>query len=147
MGSLSGGPEDLRPDTRGRLSALTADARVMPWLGLGLTAEAKRFQSDAGINVWRLIGGTIHLVPVASPGGFETYAEVTYWPSASFINGPAMSMAMRATLGGVYMPNNRRVGLRIAYRFERFDFEGEGDDLRLEQFRGAMIGAVLRMSR
>jgi hypothetical protein len=69
---------------------------------------------------------------------------------ASVVEGERIQFATRAVFGTTYWFARERLGARIAYRFERFDFEGQGGtagEERLEQFRGATIGAVYRLNR
>jgi opacity protein-like surface antigen len=146
MGSLGGSDDALHPDRKARATTVTAHFFPARWVGTGLSAEAKRFDTDAGSTVWRLIGANVQMTP-ALGDALEGLADISYWPSAAVVNGPTMSMAFRALLGATYriMPP---VHVRLAYRFERFDFNAQGSGAaRLEQFRGAMLGAVIRLGR
>jgi hypothetical protein len=146
MGSLAGDDDALNPDRSGRSTTITALIQATPWMGLGAAAEAKRFDSDAGITVWRLIGGNVRLTPMVIPNTLEALADVSVWPSATILNGPTMGLALRSVVGATYFVKHN-VGIRLAYRFERFDFEDQGGAPRLEQYRGATLGAVYRLSR
>jgi hypothetical protein len=146
MGSLGGDDDALHPDRKARATTVTAHLFPVRWVGAGLSAEAKRFDTDAGSTVWRLIGANVQMTPVLGDA-LEGLADITYWPSASVVDGPAMSMAFRALLGATYRIRPP-VHVRLAYRFERFDFNAQGSaPARLEQFRGALLGAVIRLDR
>ena len=146
IGSLAGDDDALNPDRSGRSTTITALVQATPWLGVGAAAEAKRFDSDAGINVWRLIGGNVRLTPMVVPNTLEALADISVWPSATILDGPTMGLALRSVVGATYLVT-QNIGVRLAYRFERFDFEEQGGAPRLEQYRGATLGAVYRLSR
>jgi hypothetical protein len=149
IGSLAGTADGVVPDRTGRTTALTVQYAPNSWLAAGASLEAKRFDSDLGSTVWRLIGANVQLTPSLG-GPVQGLAEVTLWPMASVINGASISLALRSTFGATYWFSGGRFGARLAYRFERFDFEGQGGaagEERLEQFRGATIGAVYRLNR
>ena len=149
IGSLAGTADGVVPDRTGRATALTLQYAPKSWLAAGASVEAKRFDSDLGATVWRLIGANVQLTPSLG-GPVQGLADVTLWPMASVINGASISLALRSTFGATYWFAGGRFGARLAYRFERFDFEGQGGtagEERLEQFRGATIGAVYRLTR
>lgn len=145
MGSLSGTSDALHPDRSGRTTSITAAVLPTPWLSLGGTAEAKRFDSDLGATVWRLIGANIVVTPPLD-ANLRGLVDVSYWPSASVLGGENMSLAFRATIGATYDIPGTPLSARLAYRFERFDFDA-GSAARLEQFRGATFGAAYRLGR
>lgn len=142
FGSLSGG-DALHPDRKGRATALTLHMVVKPWVAVGGVAEAKRFDSDLGPTVWRLLGANVRLTPSLDSKSLEGLVDVSYWPMATVIGGQKMSLAFRAVVGATYRVADGPVRVRLAYRFERFDFDTQGGGDRLEQFRGATIGALL----
>jgi opacity protein-like surface antigen len=146
FGSLRGSETDeaLHPARDARATALALHGYALPWLAGGLQAEAKHFDSDFGPVVWRLIGANVLATP-ALGDALEGLADITYWPAATVIDGESMSMAFRALIGATYRVAPA-VHVRLAYRFERFDFEGQGTSApRLEQFRGATLGGVIRL--
>jgi hypothetical protein len=148
MGSLSGSGSPLHPDSKGRLTSIAVHGYAMPWLAVGANIEAKRFETDAGSTVWRLIGLNVRATPQLDAHALEGLLDVSYWPVASVVYGEKIPLAMRAVVGATYRFGSSPLGVRFAYRFERFDFEAQGTTpARLEQFRGATLGAVLRFSR
>jgi hypothetical protein len=144
FGSLTGVADSLHPDSKGRTTGLSAYVKPMRWLSLGVLAEAKVFETDLGTTAWRLIGVNVRATPRLDES-FEALVDATYWPMAEIMNGTKMSLALRTVVGATYYPAGGRVGIRAAYRLERFDF-ADGSD-RLQQFRGATLGAVLRVGR
>jgi hypothetical protein len=147
MGSLSGSAGAVHPDRSGRSTSLTLHGLAKPWAAIGVIAEAKRFESDAGTAVWRLIGGNLRLTPPLDSSALAGLVDISVWPASSVIGGQKMPVALRAVIGATYRIANGPVAIRMAYRFERFDFETDPSGARLEQFRGATIGAVLRLAR
>jgi hypothetical protein len=146
LGSLNGSGNAAHPDRRGRTSSATVHVLPMRWAAIGAIAEAKRFETDAGPTIWRLIGANLRLTPALDSSSLEGLADVSYWPMATIVGGQKMPLAFRAVLGATYRVAGGPLRLRLAYRFERFDFETQGGD-RLEQFRGATLGALLRFDR
>ena len=148
MGLLGGSEADeaLNPSRDARTTNITFHGYALPWLATGISAEARHFDTEFGPTVWRLIGANVQAAPSLG-GALEGLADISYWPAATVINGQSMSMAFRAVLGATYRVKTTPVYVRLAYRFERFDFEAQGSTpARLEQFRGAMLGAVVRLS-
>jgi hypothetical protein len=148
MGSLNGTGDALHPDSKARVTNVTVHSIAAPWLSIGGVMEAKAFVTDAGTTVWRLIGGNIRATPSLDSRSLEGLLDFSYWPMASVIGGEKMPLALRAVVGATYRFGTSPLGVRFAYRFERFDFAEQGSTpARLEQFRGATLGAVLRFSR
>jgi hypothetical protein len=148
LGKIAGDSDQTtNPDLDVRVSDLWGEVRVSPWLALGMTAEARRQQSIVGVTSWRLIGGTVRLMPALGLSGLAGSAEVTYFGSASVIGRTGkISPAIRATLGATYAPPPGRVEFRVGYRFERFDFAASGSNpARLEQFGGVLAGIGVRL--
>ena len=138
MGKVAGDPDpSTNPDLDVRVSDLWVQVHTAPWLDLGATLEVRRQESSVGVNSWRLIGPTARASPGLGISGLTGLAEVTYFASASDVgSGTSISPALRATFGAAYAPAPGRFELRVAYRFERFDFAAVGTNpARLEQFR------------
>jgi len=148
LGSLNGTADALHPDSKGRVTSITVHMLPRSWMALGAVAEAKAFQTDVGTTVWRLLGANVRLTPALDTRTLEGLVDVSYWPSATVVGGEAMPLALRAVVGATYRIAGGPLGIRLAYRFERFDFESRGSvPARLEQFRGATLGALLRFGR
>ena len=147
MGSLGGDSSLVNPDRDGRSTILTAQLQATSWLAVGPTAEARRFDSDAGIVVWRLIGLNAYMTPAVVSNVLTGLIDVSFWPAATIVEGDKMGLAFRTIAGATYHLAGGKAGIRLAYRFERFDFDSQGAAARLEQFRGATLGAVFRFSR
>ena len=150
FGKVSGDPDTTtNPDLDMRVSDAWLRVRVAPWLDLGIEGEARRQEAKTGVTTWRLIGGTARATPPLGVSGLTGLAEVTYFASASDVGSSAsISPALRATMGVSFSPSPGRVELRLAYRFERYDFSASGTGpARLEQFSGIMAGAAVRLGR
>jgi hypothetical protein len=147
MGSLSGDDDVAHPDRKGRTTNLVFQLAPKPWLAFGASAEARRFDSDVGISVWRLIGGSVSLTPTLVPNVLDADVDVSVGPAATVIEGEKIALAMRTVVGSTYWMAQGRAGVRLAYRFERFDFDGDATTARLEQFRGATLGVVVRLRK
>jgi hypothetical protein len=148
MGTLSGGNDAANPDKKVRASAVTVMLEASPRIAVGAELEAKRFESDAGVTAWRLIGGTGRVALSLGMPGLVGTAQVSYFPSASVVGGAKMGLAFRGTVGASYRSPRGPLTLSLGYRFERFDFKAVGSaPARLEQFRGVIVGAGLRLGR
>lgn len=148
IGSLAGDGGAAHPDRDVRVSSVTLHVFPAPWIGMGAEAEAKRFETDLGVTAWRLIGGNIRLTPQFGSSGLRGLAELSYFASAEVVDGPSIDRAVRGVFGVSYEPPRAPVSVRLAYRLERFDFAAQGAAVpRLEQFRGAVVAAGLRLGR
>jgi hypothetical protein len=131
-----------------RTTAVTAHVAVAPGVLLGVQVEARRFEADAGVTVWRLIGVNARLEPGLGLAGLRALADVSVLPASSVVNGPKLKMALQATVGASFAPRGGPLVLRIGYRFERFDVEATGaSPERYEQFRGLIAEAGLSLGR
>jgi hypothetical protein len=155
MGSLSAGEADsARPTRDARATTVSAVRRLADWAEAGLEVEARRFGSDAGTVVWRLAGLTARATPAMGLRGLEGLLEVSSFPLAGVSGADySVKLALRGMVGLRYAPPPGRWVLRLAYRFERFEFEPSGaaspgaDAERLEQFRGLVVGAGVHLAR
>ncbi len=148
FGTLSGDSSATNPDRDVRVTTITAHTLVAPWAAVGLELEAKRFETDLGVTVWRLIGLNARLTPPLGGAGLRGVAELSYFASASVLDGPTMGPAMRGVFGVAYEAPRGPLVLRLAYRFERFDMKADGAATeRAEQLRGVTAGVGLRLGR
>jgi hypothetical protein len=148
MGTLAAA-DSANPGRQVRSTSLTAHFRAGDRFMVGAEIEARRFESEGVVTVWRLIGANGRaLVPLGLPGLSGT-AEVSLFPLAQVNPGDAaMKLALRGVVGASYDPPRSPVTVHLGYRFERFDFEADGSSpQRLEQFRGIVLGAGARIGR
>lgn len=147
-GSLAaaGGPPN--GDAKLRTTAVSLHAVITSTLLLGYRVEARRFESDAGVTVWKLRGWDILLEPDLGIPGLRGLADVAVLSSSSVREGPAMDVALQTTMGVTFTPARSRVRVRLAYRFERYDIQGPTPATqRLEQFRGLIVEAGMHLGR
>ncbi len=145
-GSLSGDADSALADRTLYITSVYALIRVGP-LAVGPEIEARRSDADAGVTLWRLIGARVRLAPSLGARSVEAVAELSFFPSAQVVDGETISLAFRGSVGVTYALAGP-LHLRLAYRFERFDFEASGTaPARLEQYRGAVAGIGLRLGR
>lgn len=145
VGSLAGTADSVQPDRSTRVTTLSALLGATDWLWLGATAEARRFETEVGVTAWRLIGGQVRVSHSLGSPLLVGVAELSAWPAAQVLEGQAMAVALRTVVGVNYRLGSR-VSARMAYRFERFDFESPTTGTaRLDQFRGAIVGLTMRV--
>jgi hypothetical protein len=131
-----------------RTTAVRVLLAVAPGIAVGVQAEARRFEADAGVTVWRLIGVNARLEPGLGLAGLRALADVSVLPASSVVNGPKLKLALQATIGASFAPRGGPLVLRIGYRFERFDVEATAQSPeRYEQFRGLVAEAGIRLGR
>ncbi len=148
MGTLSGPGGVANPDVKARITTVTILLEPTPIVAVGAEVEAKRFEADAGVTEWRLIGATGRVALDLGVPGLVGTAQVSYFPSASIVNGATMSLAFRGTVGASYRSPRGPLTVNLGYRFERFDFKAVGSaPARLEQFQGLVLGAGFRLGR
>jgi hypothetical protein len=147
MGTAAGGGT-ASPDIKVRTTAVTVHYQVASWMALGVQAEARRFDSDAGATIWRMIGASARLEPGLGVAGLRGIADVSVLPASSVSGGPSLDMAVQATVGLAWAPSEGPVDLRLGYRFERYDIAGAGaTPARYEQYRGVSAGVGIRLGR
>jgi len=147
MGTASGGGA-ASPDMQIRTTAVSLRYAAAPWIALGVQAEARRFESDAGVTMWRLIGGNARLEPGLGIAGLRGIADVAILPASSVSGGPSLQTAMQAAIGVGFAPAGSPLDLRVVYRFERYDIAASGTSPeRYEQFRGIVAQAGIRIGR
>ena len=145
MGTVTGGGT-ASPDIQIRTTAVALHYLLAPWVALGVQAEARRFESDAGVTMWRLIGVNAHGEPGFGVAGLRGVADLSVLPASSVSGGPSLATAVQATVGAAFAPGGSPVEFRVVYRFERYDIAASGaSPERYEQFRGvvAQVGIHL----
>lgn len=152
MGKLSGASDSINPERNVRTSGITLRINPIRWLDVGAEAEARRFESDAGVVVWRLIGLNARARPPMGAPGLAGLVDASFFPSATVSGNDALKqrVAMRVTVGASYTPPRTPLTLRISYRFERFEFKNTGTGGsadRLEQFRGVLASAGISLGK
>jgi hypothetical protein len=147
-GTLKSDGSALNPDVKLRTTAATLEYAVQSWISVGAVAEARRFEADAGVTAWRLLGGIARAEPSLGLAGLRGLAEVAFLPAGSVSNGPKTSAAFQFVVGVSYQPPRSPFQARLGYRFERYDFEASGlSPERYEQFRGVVAEAGFRLGR
>lgn len=147
MGTATGGGA-ASPDIQIRTTAVTLHYVTAPWIALGVQAEARRFESDAGVTMWRLIGGNIRLEPGLGVVGLRGIADLSVLPASSVSGGPSLQMAVQAAIGAGFALAGSPLDFRVVYRFERYDIAASGaSPERYEQFRGVVVQAGIRLGR
>lgn len=146
MGSLGASTDSANGSTKVRVTSVAALLRLARWAEIGGQIEARRFDADAGVSVWRLMGATARFTPPMG-AGLAGLIEASMFPSASVTNGPKISPALSGTVAVTYGVPGKPLEARIGYRFERFDFSGGTGADRFEQFRGIVAGIGLRLGR
>jgi hypothetical protein len=148
MGTLKATEGSADADVKVRSSAVRVQYALAPGILLGVHAEARRFEADAGVTVWRLIGVNARLEPGLGLAGLRALADVAVLPASSVSNGPKLKMALQTTVGASFAPRGSPLVFRIGYRFERFDIAAtEQSPERYEQFRGLVAEAGIRLGR
>lgn len=148
MGTLKGSGSVASPDIKARATALTVGIAFVPGVTVSAQVEARRFDADAGITSWRLIGGRVRLEPGLGIPGLRGIADVAVLPASSVSGGPSLKMAMETTVGLTFSPSRSALQARLAYRFERFDVGAQGlGGERYEQLRGLTAEVGLRLGR
>lgn len=148
FGTLKGDGSTLNPDVKLRTTAASLEVAVQPWLALGAVAEARRFEADAGISTWKLLGAAARLEPPLGLPGLRGLAEGALLPVGSVSSGPKTKIAFQFLVGVSYQAPRGPFQARLGYRFERYDFEASGlSPERYEQFRGIVAEAGLRLGR
>ncbi len=148
MGTFKGDGSPANTDVKARTTALTLGLQFNPALLAGLQVEGRRFDADAGVTSWRLIGPRVRAEPGLGIPGLRGLADVAVLPASSVSGGPSIKTALEATVGATLAPPRGRMLFRLAYRFERFDVGAEGLAAeRYEQFRGLVAEVGLRLGR
>ena len=148
MGTLKSAELSADADVKVRTTAVRLLLAAAPGIAVGVQAEARRFEADAGVTVWRLIGVNARLEPGLGLAGLRALADVSVLPASSVVNGPKLKLALQATIGASFAPRGGPLVFRIGYRFERFDVDATAQSPeRYEQFRGLVAEAGIRLGR
>lgn len=148
MGTLKGDGSPSNPAIKARATALTLGIAFTPAVTVSAQVQARRFDADAGITSWRLIGGGVRFEPGLGIPGMRGLADLAVLPASSVSGGPSLKMAVETTVGLTYNPARSALQARLAYRFERFDIGAQGlAGERYEQFRGLMVEVGVRLGR
>jgi hypothetical protein len=113
---------------------VTADASLLPWLGVVTTAVLRGYEGDLARQRWSMLSvgpeGRVALYGSAVHGT----ARVAIAPFVSVSNAQAPE---RALLGAVALSYERtRLEVGLEYSIERYDFPAAGGFRRLEQLSG-----------
>ena len=148
MGTLKGDGGATNPDAKARTTSAFARVLVAPGVQVGGQYEVRRFESEAMVAVWSLMGANARLEPGLGVPGLQGLIDVSVLPASSVSEGPKLKMAVQTTVGVSFGLPRSPLSVRIAYRFERFDIEATGSSPeRYEQFRGLVVEAGLRLGR
>jgi hypothetical protein len=148
MGTLKGDSSSVNPDVTARATALTVQFAFAPTVIAGVQVEARRYDTDAGITSWRLMGGRVRYEPGLGIPGLRGLADVAVLPASSVSGGPSLKMALETIVGLSFSPPSSMLQARLGYRFERFDIGAQGlAGERYEQFRGLVVEVGVRLGR
>jgi hypothetical protein len=141
-------PTAANPERTVRTTSLAVYGRPAPLIAIGVEAEARRYETTAGVSWVRLVGAAANIaVPLGLPGIMGS-ADLEFFPLSSVSGSDSPSLAVRGMFGLAYMPPSGPIMLQVAYRLERFDFKASGTmPARLEQMGGIVFGAGLRVRR
>jgi hypothetical protein len=137
FGPLGGNP--LRIDRDARVTSLAVRYAVLPWLGVGLDAEALRLAADIATSVWRTYGLGAGVSTGLGLEGFTVHADVGVSLASSVAQALPISRATRAEAGVRYAVPRVPVTLRFDYRVTTVDFT-DAADLR---FGGPVVGVMV----
>ncbi len=147
-GDLSGDTSAINPDRTLRVTNLSLSIRPVVWVEVGADAMARRVESSASTIIWRLLGGHFGIALPLGLEGLSGTATGTYYAWRSVTGGEVLNLAATGDLGVAYAPRGGVIILRVAYRFERYDFDGlGGDPPRLEQSRSLVAGIGVRLGK
>jgi hypothetical protein len=147
-GTLTGDTSVTNPDRDVRVSAISLGIRPAMWLEVGADVAARRVASPASTVITRLLGAHVGLAVALGVDGLSGNATVVYYPAADVTGDESLALAASGELGFSYAPPHVPIMLRLAYRFERYDFSGSTlGPARLEQVRAVVAGLGIRLRR
>jgi len=147
-GKLTGDTSVTNPDRDIRVSTASLGLQPTSWLELGVDLTARRVATQASTVVMRLFGGHAGLRIPLGLDGLAGHASAVYYAATDVTGDESLSLALGGELGFTYAPPRGAVLLRLAYRFERYDYaEGTLGSARLEQVRALVIGVGLQLMR
>ena len=148
MGNLTSNGGAATADVKVRNTVATLHLAVGPWIEIGVQGEARRFEGDAGVTLWKLLGGNARLEPGLGIEGLRGVVDVSMLPASSVSGGPELKTAIQASVGASLRPRSFPLTLQLAYRFERYDIAASGSaPERYEQFRGVVAEVGLHIGR
>jgi len=147
-GTLAGASGAPNADARLRAEATALEVVASPALSLGVQREVRRFESDAGVTVWEMMGGAVRLEPQFGIRGLRGLVDLSVLGAGGQRGGADFGSAVQTAVGASFNPGDGRFRVRLAFRFERYDQpESATGPQRLEQFSGLAVEAALRLGR
>jgi hypothetical protein len=141
VGPLGGNP--LRADRDVRLTALQARYAVLPWLGVGIDAEAMRLHSDLATSLWRTYGVGATISTGLGVEGLSVHVDGGLALGSSVSQAHPIARATRAEAGVAYVFLGAPITVRLDYRVATVDFK-DAADLR---FGGPVLGVSYTLRR
>lgn len=140
-GKLKGQAGAMNPDRSVRVSAASLGIRPIAWFEVGADVAARRVQSPASVVVTRLFGGHARIAIPLGVDGLSGNATAVYFPATAVTGDEKLTLALSGELGFTYAPSSRGVAMRLAYRFERYDYSAAAlGPARLEQQQSLVAG-------
>jgi hypothetical protein len=107
---------------------------------------ARAFSSAVGYQRWDMLGLGAWVSTALGDPALQAYARGSYLPAVGVTGQPSPTLALAAEVGVSAMPHRAPVVIRLAYRFERFDFPGQ-PTARLEEFDRITLEVGYRVRR
>jgi hypothetical protein len=147
FGTLSGGAAARPVERSVRTTTAEIGVHTGEWLTVAASALVRRFETDAGVTTWGLLGGTVRLDPELGFRGVRAVLSGVVYPVRKSGSGTAIAAANSAEAGVALARGRFRA--QLTYRVERMDFEApsSGGTARLEQFRGVVLGLGFALER
>jgi hypothetical protein len=122
--------------------------RFEPRAGVGVEAmyAARAFSSAVGYQRWDMLGLGAWVSTALGDPALQAYARGSYLPAVGVSGQPSPNLALAAEVGVSAIPHGTPVVIRLAYRFERFDFPGQ-PTARLEEFDRITLEVGYRVRR
>lgn len=148
-GTLAPSDQDpANPRRQVRVSEASLQFTPVRSLSFGADVAARRYVTNVGTTLWRLVGASAGLSQNLGTSALVATADIAVYPLAKVTNDAKLRVAMRAVCGLQVAPGSGRFVLQLAYRFERFDFEGLGNTpARLDQMQAIAAGIGVRLGR
>jgi hypothetical protein len=122
--------------------------RFEPRAGVGVEATytARAFSSAVGYQRWDMLGLGAWVSTALGDPALQAYARGSYLPAVGVSGQPSPNLALAAEVGVSAIPRRTPVVIRLAYRFERFDFPGQ-PTARVEEFDRITLEVGYRVRR
>ncbi len=122
--------------------------RFEPRAGVGVEAmyAARAFSSAVGYQRWDMLGLGAWVSTALGDPALQVYARGSYLPAVGVSGQPSPNLALAAEVGVSAIPHRLPVVIRLAYRFERFDFPAQPAS-RLEVFERIALEVGYRVRR